>query len=142
MKTFVYKGEYKDRKWFLVDANGKVLGRMASRIASILRGKHKPIYSPHLDLGDNIIVVNAERVRLTGKKAKKKLYYHHTGYPGSLKSASFEKLIREKPEWVVYHAVWGMLPHNKLGRKMVKKLKIYRRSEHPHTAQKPQVLEI
>jgi len=142
LKTFVYKGEYKDRKWFLVDANGKVLGRMASRIASILRGKHKPIYTPHLDLGDNIIVVNAERVRLSGKKPKKKLYYHHTGYPGSLKSASFEKLIREKPEWVFYHAVWGMLPHNKLGRKMVKKLKIYRGSEHPHTAQKPQILEV
>ena len=142
MKTFVHKGEYKNRKWFLVDASGKVLGRMASRIASILRGKHKPIYTPHLDLGDHIIVINAGKVRLTGKKDKKKVYYHHTGYPGGLKAATFEKLIREKPEWIIYHAVWGMLPHNKLGRKMVKKLKIYRGSEHPHTAQKPEVLEI
>ncbi len=140
MKTFVYKGEYKDRKWFVVDATGKVLGRMASRIASIIRGKHKPIFTPHLDLGDHVIVINAEKVRLTGEKAKQKFYYHYSGYPGGLKKKGFEKLIKEKPEWVIYHAVWGMLPRNKIGRKMIKRLKIYSGSVHPHTAQKPEVL--
>jgi len=142
VKTFVHKGEYKDRRWFVVDATGKVLGRFASRIASIIRGKNKTMFSPHLDLGDHVIVINADKVRLTGRKAKNKSYYHHSGYPGGLKKESFEKLIREKPERIIYHAVWGMLPHNKLGRKMVKKLKIYRGADHPHTAQKPQLLEI
>lgn len=141
MKTFVYKGEYKDRKWFIVDATGKVLGRMASRIATIMRGKHKPIFTPHLDLGDHVIVINAEKVRLTGKKTKQKFYYHHSGYPGGLKKSGFEKFIKEKPEWVIYHAVWGMLPRNKIGRKMIKRLKIYSGSAHPHAAQKPVSLE-
>ena len=125
-----------------MDATGKVLGRMASKVAAILRGKHKPIFSPHIDVGDHIIVINADKVRLTGKKSGKKYYYRHSGYPGGLKKEGFEKLISEKPEWIVYHAVRGMLPHNKLGRKMVKKIKIYRGSKHPHSAQKPKVLEI
>lgn len=141
MKTFVYKGQYSDRKWFVIDATGKVLGRMSSRIASILKGKHNPVYSPHIDVGDNVIVINAEKVRLTGKKASKKSYYHHSGYPGGLKEESFSKLIKEKPERIIYHAVKGMLPHNKLGRKMIKKLKVYSGGEHPHKAQMPVVLE-
>lgn len=141
LKTFTYKGQYSDRKWFVVDAKGKVLGRMSSKIATILRGKHKPIFSPHIDVGDNVIVVNADKVRLSGKKASKKFYYHHSGYPGGLKEESFEKLIKEKPERIIYHAVKGMLPHNKLGRKMIKKLKVYSGEVHPHAPQKPEVLE-
>ncbi len=142
MNTFVHKGDYKDRNWYVVDATGKVLGRLASRVASILRGKHKPIFSHHIDVGDHVIIINADKIRLTGKKSTSKFYYHHSGYPGGLKKESYEKLIKEKPEWVVYHAVRGMLPHNKLGRKIVKKVKIYRGSEHPHKAQKPEILEV
>ena len=142
LKTFVYKGDYTDRKWFVVDASGKVLGRMASKIAIILKGKHNPIYSPHIDVGDHVIVLNAGKIHLTGKKAASKYYYRHTGYPGGLKKESFEKLIKDKPERVVHHAIWGMLPHNKLGRKMIKKLKIYSDDKHPHESQKPEILEI
>lgn len=131
-----------ERVWYLADADGRVLGRFASKIAQILRGKHKPIYSPHLDLGDYVIVVNAEKIRLTGDKEEKKVYYWHTGYPGGLKSKSFKDMIRDHPDRVIYHAVKGMLPHNRLGRRMIKKLKVYAGPDHPHGAQKPQILEI
>jgi len=142
LNTFFYKGKYTDRKWYLVDAEGKVLGRLASKIARILRGKHKVIYSPHIDVGDFIVVINADKIRLTGKKADKKIYYHHTGYPGGLKSVSFRKLIQEKPERVLENAVKGMLPKNPLGRRMFKKLKVYAGDKHPHIAQKPEVLNL
>ena len=142
LKTFVYKGNYTDRKWFIVDASGKVLGRMASKIATILRGKHKVVYSPHIDVGDHVVVINAGKIHLTGKKAEDKYYYRHTGYPGGLKKESFEKLIQDKPERVIHHAIKGMLPHNKLGRKMIKKLKVYADDKHPHDAQKPEELVI
>lgn len=142
MKTYTAKQENISRKWYVVDASGKVLGRLASRVASVLRGKHNPLYSPHLDLGDHVIIINADKIRVTGKKYQQKRYYHHTGYPGGLRSVAYNKLIREKSARVLYHAVWGMLPHNRLGRKMIKKLKIYAGSEHPHQAQKPEFLEI
>lgn len=142
MKTYTVKQEDTHRKWYVVDASGKVLGRLASRVASLLRGKHKPLYSPHLDLGDHVIIVNADKVRVTGKKYQQKRYYRHTGYPGGLRSVAYSKLIHEKPEQILYHAIWGMLPHNRLGRKMIKKLKVYAGAEHPHQAQKPEVLEI
>jgi large subunit ribosomal protein L13 len=131
-----------ERKWYVVDASGKVLGRLASRIAGILRGKHKPQYAPHMDIGDHIIVVNASGVRLTGRKAEQKEYVRYSGYPGGLKRVPYEKLLREKPEFVVEKAIKGMLPHTRLGRKMAKKLRVYRGPEHPHQAQKPEPLEI
>ena len=142
MKTYTVKGDYTDRKWYIMDAEGQVLGRMASQIASILRGKHKPVYSPHLDLGDFVIVINAEKIRLSGKKQEQKVYYHHSGYPGGLKAVPFSKMMEKKPERILEKAVKGMLPHNKLGRKMYKKLKIYVGSEHPHKAQQPEKYEL
>ena len=142
MKTFVPKQEDIERRWYVVDADGQVLGRLASRVAQILRGKHKPMYTPHLDVGDHVVIINAGKIRLTGKKSMQKRYYHHTGYPGGLRSDSFLKLRREHPERVLQHAVRGMLPHNKLGRKMIKKLKVYSDAEHPHGAQQPEVLTI
>lgn len=141
-KTFVAKPHEVERKWYVVDAEGKTLGRLASQIAAILRGKHKPIYTPHVDCGDFVIVVNADKVKLTGKKLKEKVYYRHSGYPGGLKSITAEKLLEKKPERVIELAVWGMLPHNRLGRKMYKKLKVYAGPEHPHAAQKPEPLEL
>ena len=142
VKTTGFKGTYTDRKWVVVDAKGQVLGRMATRIATILRGKHKPMFSYHIDMGDHVVVLNAEKVRLTGQKARKKIYYRHTGYPGGLKSESAEKLLKRRPARVVEKAVWGMLPHNRLGRKMITKLKVYRGSEHPHQAQHPTALAV
>jgi len=142
VKTYVVKGTYNDKKWFVVDASNMVLGRMASRVAHILRGKHKPIYSPHIDLGDHIIIVNAERVRLTGTKARFKKYYRYSGYPSGLKEESYLKVIKEKPEKVIIHAVKGMLPHNRLGRKLIKKLRVYRGPNHPHSAQQPESLQL
>lgn len=142
LKTYTVKGDYTDRKWYIMDAEGQVLGRMASQIASILRGKHKPVYSPHLDLGDFVIVINAEKIRLSGKKQEQKVYYHHSGYPGGLKAVPFSKMMEKKPERILEKAVKGMLPHNKLGRKMYKKLKIYVGSEHPHKAQQPEKYEL
>ena len=142
MKTFVPKQDDIERRWFVVDADGQVLGRLASRVAQILRGKHKPMYTPHLDVGDHVIIINAGKIRLTGNKSMQKRYYHHTGYPGGLRSHSFLKLRREHPERVLQHAVRGMLPHNKLGRQMIKKLKVYPDAEHPHSAQQPEVLTI
>ncbi|MBE9546196.1 MAG: 50S ribosomal protein L13 [Proteobacteria bacterium] len=142
MKTFNAKKEEIIRDWYLVDADGKVLGRLASEIARRLRGKHKPIYTPHIDTGDFVVVVNAEKVSLTGKKMTDKIYYHHTGYPGGIKSITAEKLLEEKPERLLRKAVKGMLPKNSLGRQMLKKLKIYAGAEHPHEAQTPRLLEL
>ncbi|MES9900288.1 MAG: 50S ribosomal protein L13 [Sedimenticola sp.] len=130
------------RDWFVVDADGKTLGRLSSEIAHRLRGKHKPEYTPHVDTGDYIVVVNAEKIRVTGNKLTDKMYYHHTGYIGNLKSINLEKLLAKAPERVIESAVKGMLPKNPLGRAMFKKLKVYAGSEHQHTAQQPQVLDI
>jgi len=142
MKTFSAKPEAVKRDWFVIDAEGKTLGRLATEIASRLRGKHKPEYTPHVDTGDYIVVLNAEKVRVTGRKATDKMYHRHTGYIGGLKTISFNKLIDHKPEQVIELAVKGMLPKNVLGRAMYRKLKVYAGSEHPHAAQQPQQLEI
>ena len=142
MKTFSAKPHEVQHDWFVVDAKDKVLGRLATEIARRLRGKHKAIYTPHVDTGDYIVVVNAEKIRVTGAKAKDKMYHHHTGYPGGLKSISFEKLIDKAPERAIQTAVKGMLPKNTLGRAMFRKLKVYAGTEHPHAAQQPQVLNI
>lgn len=142
MKTFSAKPETVRRDWYVVDAEGKTLGRLATEIALRLRGKHKPEYTPHVDTGDYIVVINAEKVRVTGRKATDKMYYRHTGFPGGLRSASFEKLIERKPTMVIERAVKGMLPRNPLGRAMYSKLKVYSGSEHPHAAQQPQSLSI
>ncbi|MDP1520057.1 50S ribosomal protein L13 [Porticoccus litoralis] len=142
MKTFIAKPETVQRDWYIVDAADKTLGRLAAEIASRLRGKHKPEYTPHVDTGDYIVVVNAEQVRVTGNKAKDKIYHRHTGYPGGLKSISFEKLIDKAPERTIQNAVKGMLPKGPLGSAMFKKLKVYAGAEHPHTAQQPQELNI
>ena len=142
MKTYtVRKGDIK-REWYVVDAQGKTLGRLASEIAKILRGKHKPIYVPHLDCGDYVIVVNAEKVRVTGKKLDQKFYYRHSGYPGGLKSINLRDQLQKHPTRVLEAAVRGMLPKNRLGRAMIKKLKLYAGSSHPHQAQQPKVLEL
>lgn len=142
MKTYTPKKEEIEKKWYLVDASGLVLGRLATKIATILRGKDKPLFTPHLDLGDFVVVINAEKVRLTGKKLSDKVYYHHTGYPGGLISITAEKLLASKPEEVITNAVWGMLPKGKLGRAIIKKLKVYRGENHPHTAQMPEPLTV
>lgn len=143
MKTYMAANESVQRKWYLIDAEGKTLGRLASQIASILRGKHKPTFTPHVDTGDFVIVVNAEKIRLTGKKMQNKKYYRHSGYPGGLKVHTAAELLNSgRPERVLKLAVWGMLPHNRLGRKMFKKLKVYAGNEHPHSAQKPEKLDI
>jgi large subunit ribosomal protein L13 len=142
MKTYSAKEADIKRSWYLVDAEGRVLGRLASQIARRLRGKHKAIYTPHVDTGDFVIVVNAGKVSLTGKKLTNKIYYHHTGYPGGIKSVTAGKMLKEKPERLLYIAVKGMLPKNSLGRKMLTKLKIYKGEKHPHSAQGPSVLEI
>jgi large subunit ribosomal protein L13 len=142
MKTISAKAEDVKRDWFLVDADGKTLGRLATEIARRLRGKHKAIYTPHVDTGDYIVVINAEKVAVTGNKAKNKMYYNHSGYMGGLKEISFEKLIDKAPERVIETAVKGMLPKNSLGRTMFRKLKVYAGKEHAHAAQQPQPLEI
>lgn len=142
MKTHTVKAKDIVQEWHVVDAAGKPLGRMASEIANVLRGKHKPTYSPHLDLGDHIIVINAEKVHLTGKKRQQKLYYSYSGYPGGLKSSTLQNEIKKNPAKIVTRAVRGMLPHNRLGRKLLKKLKVYTGGAHPHTAQQPKKLEI
>ena len=130
------------RKWYVVDANGKVLGRLATRVATILRGKHKPLFAPHLDVGDHVVVLNAEKVHLTGRKLQNKQYRWHTGYIGGLREVSAEKMLKTHPERMIEWAVQGMLPKNRLGRAMAKKLKVYRGAAHPHQAQQPQVLEV
>jgi large subunit ribosomal protein L13 len=142
MKTFSAKPETVQHDWYVVDAADKTLGRLASDIAMRLRGKHKPEYTPHVDTGDYIVVVNAEKVRVTGKKATDKKYYHHTGFPGGIKSISFEKLIDKAPERALEKAVKGMLPKGPLGRAMYGKLKVYAGDAHPHAAQQPQALNI
>lgn len=142
MKTFSAKPEEVSRDWYVVDATGKTLGRLSTEIARRLRGKHKPEYTPHVDTGDYIVVVNADKIRVTGRKLKDKVYYRHTGYVGNLKSTTLEKLLAEKPERALEFAVKGMLPRNPLGRKMYSKLRVFAGPEHSHEAQQPVPLEI
>ncbi|HLF10475.1 MAG TPA: 50S ribosomal protein L13 [Gammaproteobacteria bacterium] len=142
MKTFSAKPEAVRRDWYLVDAEGKTLGRLASELARRLRGKHKPVYTPHVDTGDYIVVINAEKIRVTGRKLKDKLYYRHTGIIGNMKTEPLEKLLGRAPERVIEIAVKGMLPRNPLGRRMLKKLKVVRGTEHPHQAQQPTPLKL
>jgi large subunit ribosomal protein L13 len=142
MRTFMAKREDAQRDWYLVDAQNKVLGRLASELAKILRGKNKPTYTPHADTGDFVVVVNAEKVSLTGNKWKQKVYYRHSGYPGGIKSIAADALKAKRPEDLIRFAVKGMLPKNRLGRKLFKKLKVYAGSEHPHQAQQPKRIEI
>jgi large subunit ribosomal protein L13 len=142
MPTSMPKESEIQRKWYVVDAQGQVLGRLATRVATVLRGKHKPSFSPHLDVGDHVVVINAEKVQLTGRKLKDKQYRWHTGYIGGLKEVSAETMLRTHPDRVIEWAVEGMLPKNRLGRAMAKKLKVYRGAEHPHGAQQPQPLEV
>ncbi len=141
-KTFVTKQKDIQREWFVVDATGQTLGRLATQVAVRLRGKHKPIYSPRLDTGDYVIVINAEKIRVTGRKLDSKMYYRFSGYPGGLKQISLRNLLEKNPTRVIEQAVWGMLPKNRLGRKIFKKLKVYAGPEHPHAAQQPQPLEL
>lgn len=142
MKTYSAKPGQVAQDWFVVDATDKTLGRLASELARRLRGKHKPEYTPHVDTGDYIVVINAEKVAVTGRKASDKIYYHHTGFPGGIKGVSFEKLIQRSPERAIEIAVRGMLPHNPLGRAMGRKLKVYAGAEHPHASQQPKELNI
>lgn len=142
MKTFSAKPETVKRDWYVLDAEGLTLGRLATEVASRLRGKHKPEYTPHVDTGDYIVIVNAEKVHVTGNKAQDKIYYSHSGFPGGIKSITFDKLIQRAPERVIESAVKGMLPKNPLGRAMYRKLKVYKGAAHPHAAQQPQELKI
>ncbi len=142
MSTVSAKAESVERKWYLVDAEGRVLGRIAAKVAAVLKGKHKPIYTPHADTGDFVIVINAGKMRLTGGKLEDKVYYRHSGYPGGLKSITAGKLMKTRPEEVLMTAVRGMLPKNPLGRRMIMKMKVYGGPDHPHAAQAPEPLEI
>ena len=142
MKTVSARKETVTREWYVVDAAGKTLGRLCTEIANRLRGKHKPEFTPHVDTGDYIVVVNAEKIMVTGKKTTDKLYQHHTGYPGGIKSISFDKLLVKSPEMIIEKAVKGMMPKNKLSRAMLSKLKVYAGNDHPHSAQQPTLLEI
>lgn len=142
MKTYVAKPSQIEKKWYVVDASGETLGKLATLVADTLRGKRKPIYTPNIDTGDFVIVVNAEKVRVSGKKAEQKMYYRHSGYPGGIKAESFEHLQARRPEEIVRRAVRGMVPHNRLGRAQLRKLKVYAGAEHPHKAQRPQALKI
>ena len=142
MKTYVPKKTEIKKNWYLVDAEGKILGRLASKIAQILSGKNKPIYTPYLDTGDFVVVINAKKVKVTGNKEKKKIYYHYSGYPGGMKEIVYEKLLEKKPALIIQKAVRGMLPKNKLRSKMLKKLKIYAGPEHRHQAQNPEKIEL
>ena len=141
-KTLSAKPHEIERTWYVVDAEGKTLGRLSTEIAKILRGKHKPIYTPHVDTGDYVIVINADKVRVTGNRLDQKFYYRHSGYMGGLKAVSLRRMLETHPERVIEHAVKGMLPKNRLGRQMYKKLKVYASPDHPHQAQKPQPLEL
>ena len=140
VRTVVPKVENHQRKWYVVDAENQILGRIATQVAAILRGKHKPVFTPHLDMGDHVIVVNAEKIKVTGNKLDRKKYTRYTGYPGGLKTVTFNSLFKEYPERVMVKAIKGMLPKNRLGRKMIKKLRVYTGPDHPHQAQKPEVL--
>ncbi len=141
MKTYNLKTEEIEKKWYIIDANNRVLGRVASRAASILKGKHKATYTPHLDMGDNVIIVNADKVRLTGSKATKKVYYRHTGYPGGLKQTPYLEMMKKDPTFALRSAIMGMLPRNRLGRKQLLHVKIYAGENHPHQAQTPEKIE-
>ncbi len=141
-KTYSIKASEIEKKWYLVDAENKVLGRLATEIATLLRGKHKPVFTPHMDMGDNVVVINAEKVLLTGKKAEDKEYFSHSQYPGGIKFTNIRKIMKEKPEFVIEHAVKGMLPKSRLGRQLFKNLKVYCGAVHPHQAQKPEILDI
>lgn len=142
MSSFIQKPAEVERKWYVVDAEGKTLGRLASQVAAILRGKNKPTFTPHVDGGDYVIVINAEKVEVTGKKRSEKIYKRHTGYPGGLRELTFEQLLEKHPEEIVRHAVKGMMPTGKLGRQMFKKLKVYAGPQHGHAAQKPENLDV
>lgn len=139
MKSFIAKPHEVERKWYIIDAEGKTLGRLATEAASILRGKRKPIFTPHVDTGDYVIVINSEKVEVTGHKRQDKMYKRHTGYPGGLREINFEKLQKKKPNEIIKHAIKGMMPNGKLGRQMYKKLKVYSGSEHKHAAQQPEI---
>jgi large subunit ribosomal protein L13 len=142
MRTLFAKKEDIERKWYLVDAKDAVLGRLAVKIADHLRGKNKPLFTPNADIGDFIIVINADKVKLTGRKLENKVYYSHSGYPGGIKSETAKDRLKRCPERIIADAVWGMLPKGRLGRAMIKKLKVYRGAEHPHEAQKPEILSL
>jgi len=142
MKSYVFKESDWEIKWYVVDANGKVLGRLATQIATILRGKHRPTFTPHADMGYRVAVVNAEKVVVTGKKAEQKTYFRYSGYPSGDKHTTFKEQMQKKPEDIIRHAVKGMLPKNRLGRKLIKKLKVYTGPNHPHDAQQPEIVEI
>ena len=142
MKTYMAKAESVERKWYVVDAAGVPMGRLASRVASVLRGKNKPVFTPNVDTGDFVIIINTDKAVLTGKKLENKFYRYHTGYIGGLKEISYKKMMEEKSDLAVYEAVRGMLPKNSLGRQMLKKLKVYKGAEHNHAAQKPEVLKL
>ena len=144
MKKYTYSAKLSDNpnRWWVVDADGLVLGRLASEIASRLRGKHNPMFTPHVDTGDSVIVINAEKIKLTGRKMEQKTYYHHSGYIGGLKAITARKLMEKRPEDVIRNAVRGMLPKNSLGREMCKKLKVYAGKEHPHSAQQPETMTL
>jgi large subunit ribosomal protein L13 len=139
VQTYMATPKDVERKWYILDATNKPLGRLASEAARLLRGKHKPIFTPHIDTGDHVIVINAEKVILTGNKPQKKMYYRHSRFPGGLKTMDYQTLLAKKPELAIEKAVKGMIPHNRLGRAMMKKIRIYRGAEHPHAAQKPEV---
>ena len=142
MKTYVAKPHEIEKKWYVVDASGKTLGRLSTLVADTLRGKRKPIYTPNIDTGDFVVVVNAEKIVVTGKKAEQKTYWRHSGYPGGIKGESYERLLARRPAEIVRRAVKGMLPHNKLGAAQLRKLKVYAGPEHPHEAQHPEILEV
>lgn len=142
LNTYMAKASDVQRKWYIVDAEGVVLGRLASQVANILRGKNKPIYTPNMDTGDYVIIINADKVVMTGKKLDQKIYYHHSGYVGGLKETKYRKLLAEKPEFAVRHAVVGMLPKGPLGRQMAKKLKVYSGPDHEHAAQQPEKYDL
>ena len=142
MNTFMAKAESIERKWYVLDAEGQVLGRLASQVATILRGKNKPTFTPHVDTGDYVIIINASKVALTGKKLDQKFYYKHSGYPGGLKQTPYRNLMADKPEFVIKHAVVGMLPKGPLGRQMARKLRVFAGPEHGHAAQQPEVLTL
>lgn len=142
IKSYTPKPDDIQREWFVVDAKDQTLGRLASQIAQVLRGKHKPIFAPHMDVGDFVIVINADKIRVTGKKLDQKMYYRHSGYPGGLKVRTLREQLERNPERVIRLAVRGMLPKNRLGRKMIKKLKVYAGDKHPHQAQQPKVYEL
>jgi large subunit ribosomal protein L13 len=141
MRTHFAKKNEVERKWYVVDAQDMVLGKLATKVATCLRGKNKPVFTPNVDTGDFIVVINAEKIRLTGKKLDDKIYYHHTGFIGGIKAATARERLNTQPEEVIKDAIWGMLPKNRLGRAMLKKLKVYKGSEHPHEAQKPEKLQ-